>query len=359
MLIARENQAGAIPVVLWAGKIVEDAMGWLVDMGLIPGADGVSYNTPYMQVRFNPCFISLEGCVHPSSALMGESRAILKATYQCFAALCVQPHRSAALLYAAVDAYVVNDTLVRVDAYDMVRLPHDNGWLSNNFRHLREANWSDQNVTTSFLRLRDVCGDGNFLRLAEYSIGAHVEEPAFVDNVCTLLSAYNAERVMRMLCTCSVVANLGKPAWMAVLTQLVVTYGEEPALRLAGHDSVASRMLNAAWMAVLAQLVVTYGEEPALRLAGHDSVASRMLNAAWMAVLAQLVVTYGEEPALRLAGHNSVAVKMLNAAWMAVLAQLVVTYSEVRALRLTSCDGVASRMLNAAWMAVLAQLVVT
>ena len=209
VLIARENQAGAIPVVLWAGKIVEDAMGWLVEMGLIPGAGGVSYNTPYMQVRFNPCFISLEGCVHPSSALMGGSRAILKATYQCFAALCVQPHRNAALLYAAVDADVMNDALVHVDAYDMVGLPHDNGWLSNNFRHLREVDWSDQNVLTSFLRLRDVCGDGNFLRLAEYSIGAHVEEPAFVDNVCTLLSVYNTERAMCMLCTDSVVANLG------------------------------------------------------------------------------------------------------------------------------------------------------
>jgi hypothetical protein len=87
VLIAHENQAGAIPVVLWAGKIVEDAMGWLVDMGLIPGAGGVSYTTPYMQVRFNPCFISLEGCLHSSSALMGGSRAILKATYQCFTQL--------------------------------------------------------------------------------------------------------------------------------------------------------------------------------------------------------------------------------------------------------------------------------
>jgi hypothetical protein len=47
-LIARENQHGAIPVVLWAGKIVEDAMGWLVDMGLIPGTGrGISY-TPHL-----------------------------------------------------------------------------------------------------------------------------------------------------------------------------------------------------------------------------------------------------------------------------------------------------------------------
>ncbi len=74
-LIARENQHGAIPVVLWAGEIVEDAMGWLVDMGLIPGAGrGISYATPYMRVRFTKRFVSMEGCVHPSSAIMGGSR---------------------------------------------------------------------------------------------------------------------------------------------------------------------------------------------------------------------------------------------------------------------------------------------
>ena len=62
-LIARENQHGAIPVVLWAGKIVEDAMGWLVDLGLIPGVgQGISYTTPYMWVRFTKRFVSIGLC---------------------------------------------------------------------------------------------------------------------------------------------------------------------------------------------------------------------------------------------------------------------------------------------------------
>ncbi len=89
-LIARENQHGAIPVVLWAGEIVEDAMNWLVDMGLIPGAGrGISYATPDVRVRFTERFVSMEGCVLPSSAIMGGSRTTWKATYQIYAALCV------------------------------------------------------------------------------------------------------------------------------------------------------------------------------------------------------------------------------------------------------------------------------
>ena len=127
--------------MLWAGKIVEDAMGWLVDMGLIPGADrGISYATPYMRVRFTERFVSMEGCVFSSSAIMGGSRTTWKATYQIYAALCVQPRHSAAELYAAVDSNMATDVQVRVDAYNRIGLPHDNGWLPMKFRHLRDAN---------------------------------------------------------------------------------------------------------------------------------------------------------------------------------------------------------------------------
>ncbi len=73
-----------------------------------------------MRVLFIERFVSMEGCVHPSSAIMGGSRATWKATYKSFAVLCVQPLHSAAELYAAVDINMVTDVHVRVDAYNRI-----------------------------------------------------------------------------------------------------------------------------------------------------------------------------------------------------------------------------------------------
>ena len=130
-------------------------------------------------------------------------------------------------------------------------------------------------MLTSILRLKEACGVDNFMRLAEYKIGAHIDKPAFVCNTCALLRTYNTERVMSVLCTNSVVANIGQPAWMAVLDQLIVRHGEERALQLAGKDPIACRLLKPPYLSMVNEWMPVLGSRlPSLL----DAAAFRWVN---------------------------------------------------------------------------------
>ena len=239
--------------------------------------------------------------MHPSSGMMGGSHRVVKMTYQYFAAMCAEPHACAATLGAAVDAKNKRRMCDMVAAYDKLGLPHENGWLPEDLRHLRGVNWSNPTVLDAFLRLRDACGGPGFLRLARFAIGSHIEEVGFVPNICELLSAYDATIVVRMLSNDGVVAHIGQQAWLTALKRLAKTYGEDKALRLASRKSVAFRMTDARWMLALDDLAVTYGKDEAVQLAGTDGVACRLLLDEWVQALANLFASYDKATALRLA----------------------------------------------------------
>ena len=68
-----------------------------------------------------------------------------------------------------------------IEAYDRVNLPHTNGHLGDDLRHLRHLNW--ERHLEDMKRMLEVLGQDSFLKLCKHSITAHIHEPKYVDHI--------------------------------------------------------------------------------------------------------------------------------------------------------------------------------
>ncbi len=138
----REHKHGnPAPVVIWVGKTANLARKWLAEQSVIGTDSHAQFAMPWFRVVSNDRFVSVED-VHPSAHLQGGGhlplRRLFQETYACLEALRrLSPQIDADTLFATMD----EDARVRhyemIGALDALGMPHDNGWLAANVRHLR------------------------------------------------------------------------------------------------------------------------------------------------------------------------------------------------------------------------------
>ena len=143
-LVRREHEHGnPTPVVIWAGKVVNDALSFLKDLGEV--STTLAFATPWCNVcRAGQGFLSMEGAVHPSAFLQAkqapEAKRQFVATYGMLEVLRLYPV-GAPLTFVSVSARLDENTQQRhaaaVAGYSHFDIPNNNGWLPHELRHIR------------------------------------------------------------------------------------------------------------------------------------------------------------------------------------------------------------------------------
>jgi hypothetical protein len=149
MLVTRERSYGNnAPAVIWCGNTVNLAHHWLVDMTSAKLAATIAFKTPWFTVTQNQLYVSIEGAVHPSAHLQsrGEktARKLFNITFGCFEEIRKRPYATSNALIAASGESVEEARTAMILAFNVLGIPHEEGWLDREMRHLRSVDWTDK-----------------------------------------------------------------------------------------------------------------------------------------------------------------------------------------------------------------------
>ena len=156
-LMQMEHDAGdSLPTCVWAGKIVDTAREWLLEMGSFKLV-ATLFKTPWaavnvMVTRLGTRFLSIEGAVHPSAFLSGHgcswATTLFRETYT---------------MVNVISNYVIDGELIldfkgllekmkfdglqetrnMIDGLNALGVPNEDGFLPKALRHLRKLCWSN------------------------------------------------------------------------------------------------------------------------------------------------------------------------------------------------------------------------
>ena len=160
-----------------------------------------------------------------------------------------------------------------IEAYDSVSLPHTNGHLGDDLRHLRHLDWEKHLVEMKYMLA--VLGQESFLKLCKRHITAHIHESKYVDHVIYFAKLLGSKRFRRFINN-SVVSRLGDPEFVKAVNHWYEKLGPEAFVTFMSSGSVASRLQDAAFIEAVNYWYEKLGPEAFVTFMGNNCVASRL-----------------------------------------------------------------------------------
>ena len=276
-LVERETDHGnAAAVVVWAGATVNAARERLREMGRYEAAPVM--HTPYARICKTATYVSVEGAVHPSAHLQarGEphARALFADTYACVSELNRANHVSTDSLYEAIgaDRKARRDLMVR--ALTLTGIPHVEGWLHQDLRHLRAVPWGVDGLIERVVYFKEECGHESFLKIIRRnSVAARLHDPSFLERLAELMRTLGKDKFVTFMSD-SVAARLHDPAFLERVAELMRTLGKDKFVTFMS-GSVAARLHDPAYLEWFHTLVKSIGPYKSVSIASLNGVSCR------------------------------------------------------------------------------------
>jgi hypothetical protein len=181
VLVAREHAHGnKSPVVLFGGVVANCARKWLLEdslLEIVPGSNRTQFDD-YSTAKYRFCddhsleFFCMEDAVHPSHHLMAARSptavVMFRATYFAFAEFSKCQTHNPASLRELLGSEFEERHKSRLAAYDQLGIPHNDGWLRDEHRHLRLCLWDDKDTLAAFQHIKSSVDDKVWSHLLKY-----------------------------------------------------------------------------------------------------------------------------------------------------------------------------------------------
>jgi hypothetical protein len=326
--------------VVWlAGKTVQMAFKYLRSDGIIP-APTSSFVTGCVLVHVFSEFVTFEA-VHPSHHLMlgraPEAERIFKETCGIFKAL-----RQGCRTRIEIDAYLGEDFVARhqnrLHMCALLEIPHVDGWIHDDYRHLRHVH---ESLLTALLSFKARVGDAVFRCCCQYSV-CHVNE-SYITAVEYFIEELKLDNFARFMCD-GVAARLDDAKFVAELKWWLAELG--PA-KLATFmcGSVATRLLVPGFVTELKRWLAELGPAKFATFMSRDSVAARLKDDAFVGMLGECLKISGAARFVQFMS-NGVASRLLDVEFVACLDWWLVLLGLDAVARFMSRNSAAPRLLE-------------
>ena len=303
IFIEHEHSAGNNwPVILVAGETANMAFSKIY-------TNPISYFVVSgLRVKQFDKFIAIEGADHPSFFLMSGGDAKLhqafKETWLIADALRQHPYSEANTLLDVVGAEVSRRHRSMMEALQKLNIPNANGWIDEEYRHLRLVDWTVQLV--HFTSILDKVGHETFLFVVKYSVGAHMtsEYAGCIIKYATLFG-----KDFKTIACNGFFSILGKPGGNAIVDKYATKFGKD--FKTIACDGFFSKISTNEdeFIAVLDALIARFGID--MVSAVIQMCSSRILDTEYYAALCSAL-----EMGPRMAGycheHGSRLIQLTN-----------------------------------------------
>ena len=247
-------QGNSNPLVVIAGGTCALALDLLVQMGdlVLDTSTARSFSCCRLFAASTPGAPSLKftlgvDVVHPSAHLMKQSpeaKALFRETYRVLGYLNEHPSATVDDLKSGMDAEWAAIRKKRMEGCDKLGIPHKDGWLPKDLRHLRYGTWGSPAFVDAFVRVKDAVDATTWSKLLKMSAYKHM----CADYATTLIHWYSilGDDRFTTFMRDSVAARLGEPDFTALLEQWRTVLGDDRFVTFI-CDSVACRLGEAAF----------------------------------------------------------------------------------------------------------------
>ena len=294
-----ERAAGhRLPVMIWGGTTVNIAREWLIqrDQIVCKSTTTMSFGR-ISQYATNDdiSFISIDDAPHASAHLMSHYEPLdvqrFMDAYGCLEILRTEPGCTMSAIIARLGSTEATRQRTFIAALDKLTIPHNDGRVSDELRHLRLVPWANTDVLIRYERLRCHLDDASFFAVLETSMGRSLHA-ATVDSIISWVELLGKDKFVTFICD-GIAARLGDAAFDALLRNWLELLGQDKFVTFI-CDGIAARLGNAAFEAQLRNWLELLGKDKFVTFI-CNSIAARLTDDAFDARLRRWLELLGKD----------------------------------------------------------------
>ena len=264
------------PIICWTGVISNEALAWLRKLKLVPQESLYTFHIDMLTItHFENC-IFIEGLPHPSYAIRSggnpNARKDNTAGFSLCAAMFKNAHKNADDLKRAISMEKKEWLSRNIKNFDLLQIPHQNGWLSAELKHLRHLPW--HMCLPHLSNLKATMKFDDFIKLCTFNVHLHAINLIFERSVLYYYKMFESKLFWKFI-SAALIKRLGCEKICNLLDSFRRSFGND-SIFCKCINSIAPRLGNEGFMEQLDLLRSSFKNDEKFSRLMNGSIANNL-----------------------------------------------------------------------------------